>query len=379
MAAFFVYWTVSFRHQSGRTDLFALADAFSHGRTWVDPSDILGLWDRIDVDGRTYLPFAPLPALAFLPLVAVFGTTALVAAEALVNSTVAAICVGLAALLIARYPGRARDRLWLVALFALSTPILSLVVRGGPWHQDQLFATACTLGALLETTGRRRPFLVGLLAGGALLARTPTALAIPFYAWACATDAGRRPLDRSALASISAVVAGTLPAVAFTLWYDQTRFGSPLESGYALATLPPFLIALRGQGLFSLVHVPRNIGYFLVEPPALGGPPLFVRPDGFGLSALLSSPGLLVGARADFRDPFLRACVITAAAVFVPSLLYYGGGWIQVGFRYFLDAIPFLVPLVASAARPGLGPGGKALIALGMVVNLWAVPAIYGY
>lgn len=377
--AFLLFWSFSFRYPSDRQDLFALADAFAHGRTWVEPAAITGPWDRIDVDGRTYLPFAPLPALAFVPLVAAFGVAPVGEAQALVNSIVAAISVGLAAVLIGRFAGRTRDRLWLLALFAFSTPLLSLTVRGGPWHQDQLFATACTLGALLEVTGRRRPLLVGLLAGAALLARTPTALAIPFYAWACATDAGRRPVDRGALAPAAAVAAGTLPALAFTLWYDQARFGSPFESGYGLAALPPFLEVLRAQGLFSLAHLPRNLGTFVLGAPRFGGPPLFARPDGFGLSVLLTSPGLLVAARADRRDPFLRACALTAALVFLPSLLYYGGGWIQVGFRYFLDAIPFLLPLAASAARPGLGAGAKALIAVGILVNLWAVPWLYGF
>ena len=377
-AAFLVFWWFSFRYPSDRADLFALADAFAHGRTWVDPASIDGAWDRIDTDGRTYLPFGPLPALVLAPLVAIAGP-GLAAAQPALNSLVAALCVALAYRLVARSVPALRDRLWLVALFALSTPMLAITIRGGPWHEDQLLATACSLGALLEATGRRRGVLLGLLGGAAVLARAPTALALPFYAWVVATDGGGRALDRAGVGAAVRVAVGAVPAFAFTFWYDQTRFGTPLETGYALATLPPFLEQLRAQGLFSVTHVPRNLDYFLFHLPRLDGPPLYARPDGLGLSVLLTSPGILIGARTDWRDPFVRACAVTAVAVFVPSLLYYGGGWIQAGFRYFLDAIPFLLPAVASAARNGLGVPGKLLIAGGIVVNLWTIPWLYGF
>ena len=55
----------------------------------------------------------------------------------------------------------------------------------------------------------------------------------------------------------------------------------------------------------------------------------------------------------------------------VPTLLYYGGGWLQYGYRYFLDSIPFLLVLAGTAvARSGrLGWGWRALIVFGAVVN----------
>ena len=78
-------------------------------------------------------------------------------------------------------------------------------------------------------------------------------------------------------------------------------------------------------------------------------------------------------------DAFLVGCGLTALVVFIPSLLYYGGGWVQAGFRYFLDAIPFLLPIIAAGSRTGLGMGWKLLIAAGIAVNLWTVPWVYGF
>ena len=65
---------------------------------------------------------------------------------------------------------------------------------------------------------------------------------------------------------------------------------------------------------------------------------------------------------------------LTAAAVLLPSLLYYGGGWLQYGYRYALDSIPFVMALVGLAvARRGLPIWGKVLIAFGVAVNALGV------
>jgi hypothetical protein len=73
---------------------------------------------------------------------------------------------------------------------------------------------------------------------------------------------------------------GVLPAVVVFFAYNQIRFGSPFESGYALATLPAFLEEHRRQGLFSLAHLPMNIDYFLFHLPTVIPDFPYFRPDG---------------------------------------------------------------------------------------------------
>ena len=85
---------------------------------------------------------------------------------------------------------------------------------------------------------------------------------------------------------------------------------------------------------------------------------------------LVTSPGLLYAVRADWRDR--RAWWLAGAAllVLIPSLLYYGGGWLQYGYRYFLDSVPFVIALCGSAAamRGTIGLGWRVLIVFGVVV-----------
>jgi hypothetical protein len=271
-----------------------------------------------------------------------------------------------------------------VFLLGFSTQILWVTTRGGVWHTGHLIAVLLILAALVETFGRRRPWLLGLLIGAAFLTRAPLALAAPFFAWVLADRAGVRSLTPASWPwrSWFEYAVGIAPAVVFALWYNVARFGSPLESGYALASLPEFLAVQRAQGLFSISHLNANIEYLLLKLPtffeslpdgsiSLVLPP---RPDGLGMSILLTSPGLLLALRADWRSRMTVALGLTALAVLVPSLLYYGGGWLQYGYRYALDSIPFVMALVGLAvARRGLPAWGKLLIVLGMGVNLLGV------
>ena len=173
---------------------------------------------------------------------------------------------------------------------------------------------------------------------------------------------------------------GSLPALAFFFLYNQLRFGTPFEAGYAIATLPEFLERQRALGLFSLAHVPMNLEYFLFHlPRAVDGPP-YLRPDGLGLSVLITSPALLYAVRSDLRDPCVRTLLAAAGLILVPTLLYYGGGWYQYGYRYFLDSVPFIIAACAMAAahRGRIGTGWKILIAAGVIVMTISIPFAHG-
>ncbi len=379
-----IYWLADRQFDAGRGDFFYLADAFLHGRTWLTAP--LGPNDVIPIDGRYYVPFAPFPAIALMPLVAVLGPVTADQVESGVNALLAAWSVAVCWWLLGRVGvRRTSDRVWLTALFGFSTQILWVTTRGGVWHTGQLIATILTFACLIELFGRRRAWLIGLLAGAAFLTRAPLAFAVPVYAiwlaWAL-----QRPVKRIEAVDDGAYVApsrrvipwrpwielalGVAPSIVFFFAYNQVRFGTPLESGYALATLPEWLERQRAIGLFSIRHIPMNIDYFLLHLPRLVAGWPFIRPDGLGMSVLITSPGLLFAFRADWRRPqawFLGAAVIF---VLVPTLLYYGGGWLQYGYRYFLDSVPFVMALcgLAALARGGIGWGWKALIVFGIAV-----------
>src|SRR4051794_5714631 len=71
LAAALIYWLSAKNFDATRGDFFYLADAFLHLRTWLDVR--LGYQDVIVQNGHIFVPFAPFPAIAFMPLVALIG------------------------------------------------------------------------------------------------------------------------------------------------------------------------------------------------------------------------------------------------------------------------------------------------------------------
>jgi hypothetical protein len=159
----------------------------------------------------------------------------------------------------------------------------------------------------------------------------------------------------------------------FFLWYNFVRFGTRW-SRVRLATLPEWLQNFRNQGLFAIAHVRMNLEYLVWKLPTFTAEFPYFRPDGLGMSVLFTSPGLLLarGAAARRRSWLL---LLAAALVLVPTLLYYGGGWLQYGYRYFLDSIPFLWAMVAMAiaARGSLRWWAWLLILWGVLIGLGGV------
>jgi hypothetical protein len=374
-----VYWLSNRLYDAGRGDFFYLADAFLHGRTWLDIR--LGPQDVILRNDHIYVPFAPFPAIALMPIVAVVGPQVADQWETGINASLAAAVVGLAWWFTARAGVRSLvDRLALVILLGFSTQIWWVTTRGGVWHTGQLIATILTLGCLVELWGSRRAWLIGLLAGAAFLTRAPLAFALPFYALFLAGDRIWEP-RRWPWAEWVSLALGFLPSVAFFFLYNVDRFGSPFESGYALATLPDWLEAQRRLGLFSTAHLGMNIDYLFMKLPRFSTAFPFLYPDGLGMSIFLTSPGLLYAVRAPWRES--RSWWLAGAALLdlIPTLLYYGGGWLQYGYRYALDSIPFvwalcvLAAVAAETRRANVGVTGRAmgigwllLIAVGVAV-----------
>jgi hypothetical protein len=380
LIGFAVYWASDHAFDAGRGDFFYLADAFLHGRTWLVSA--LGPYDNVVIGTHVYVPFGPFPAFVLLPIVAVFGPGQADHWQPVINAALATVDLGLCWWMAARLGVRSlMDRVWLVVLFGFSTQIWWVTTRGGVWHTGHLIATGLTLMALIELFGRRRPLIVGLLGGAAFLTRAPVVLAMPIYALMLgsvdrAVAAGRSAVHRwrPVAAEWLILVLSFLPFAIFDLWYNAVRFGSPLESGYGLASLPDWLTALRDQGLFSLSHLGMNIDYLFLHTPTQIAQFPFFKPDGLGMSILITSPGLFFAVRAGWTNR--RSWLLLAALLLtlIPNLLYYGGGWLQYGYRYALDAIPFAMALCClAAARHGVGWIWRLAIGFGVIVGAGGV------
>ena len=326
----------------------------------------------IIVDGRFYVPFAPFPAIALMPIVALLGPVTADQVESGINAVLAAAGVGMCWWLL----GRIGVRAWSTGSgwrsCSGSRPrSCGSTTRGGVWHTGHLIATILTFACLIELWGRRRAWLIGLLAGAAFLTRAPLAFAIPFYALLLPRPACRPRTHRRGVAGPGSAVWASLPSLVVFFAYNQVRFGTPFESGYALATLPEFLERQRALGLFSLAHVPMNLDYFLFHLPSVIPEFPFFRPDGLGLSVLITSPGLLFASPRRLARP--RAWWLLGAALARPHpdapLLRRRLAAVRLPLLPRLGAVRHrAVRARPRSIRGRIGLGWRVLIAFGVVV-----------
>jgi hypothetical protein len=167
----------------------------------------------------------------------------------------------------------------------------------------------------------------------------------------------------------AALLAPALAAAIGLLWYNQARFGNPLEFGYALANVDPALAAdLNKYGPFSLSYLARNAQIAFAGLPSFQPGPPFFTPDRLGMSVFLATPALIYLFR---RLPAgLWAWGAWAGVLLVQGalLLYYNTGWQQFGYRFSLDYMVLALCLVAANAGRRVSP-----LLGGLIVLAWAI------
>ncbi|MHB8509040.1 MAG: hypothetical protein ACYDGR_10405 [Candidatus Dormibacteria bacterium] len=325
-----------------------LAYSFTHHRLDVP----LVLADTARYRGFAYLPYGPFPAILFVPFVAILGP--------LVPNIVLAIPVGLATLPALDHLWRQLgwthpvDRRWLTLMTLGGTVWLSALVANSSYYLNHLIVFCALAWALTLALQGRYPVVAGCLLAAGILTRSSTVLAwipISLLYWIGSEGRGDRAKNVVKL-TLLVTVAGVI-----LLAYNWARFGNALESGYQLQQLDFRPLAdARAHGLFSIAHIPKNLYYLLIAGPVpVGGQNAailrfpWVEPSPWGMGLLWVSPLILFGAMARGRLALIMCT--GAVGLLIPDLLYYGIGWIQFGYRYSIDALPFAAALAALALR----------------------------
>ena len=152
--------------------------------------------------------------------------------------------------------------------------------------------------------------------------------------------------------------------------------------GYNLSLLADYFDRARSYGLFNLVHLPGNLYYFLLAPPLpvfrddishVLRPPYIIA-DPWGMSIFITSPYYLYLFFGSYHSRLMKILWITIIAIAIPIFLYYGIGYIQFGYRYALDFLPFLflmLLLVPKQRCDKLSWGFKTLIIASSFINLY--------
>lgn len=364
----------AWRETGGSNSYAALADAWLHGRLWVERCfDI----DCVTKDGLTHVIFPPVPALLAVPFVAAFGVGfAGFVLLAIVLGAVAAACWWS----IARQAGADPSmRAWLLGAIMLASPVFYVMLRAdGIWFFAQSVGFALSSTMLWACLVRRSAVLAGACVALAFLSRQMALLAAP-AAFLLLLPPHERLLvfGRERLKLAAAFAAPIVAALAVYLAYNAARFGNPLDTGYGLLTLRHsgsiMDERLTQNGTFSSAYVVQNLLYLLVQGfhAEFTGPKMLTLSglDPFGTSLLAASPWLfaLALARPDRR---LLACAAGAALIAGVTLFYHSNGFTQYNAqRYALDWLPLLLVFLPSCFMRLDRTLVRALVLYGMALN----------
>lgn len=331
-----------------------LAQAFLHGRTWIDwPGPYI---DALQYNGQHYIIEGPAPALLLLPFVAIFGA---------VNQTwlaivLGAIAIGAAFELGERWEIPRANTIWICAFLLAGTDLLWCAMLGDVWMLAHVSAVCFTLLALVELAGARRPWLIALWAGLALFSRFDLVLAVPVYAYLLWPDKAKLRVFAQALIPLALIWVGynlarwgTWYDIGYTAWYHQDQAGMPYGS--------PFQLRYFGYELWS----------FFVQTPDRSAQWPYLIPSLGGVALTWTSPALVLAFLARSPHRWTIALWIATLLAAGPNFVYYVNGFAQFGMRHALDFEPFLVALMLLAVKRKLPAWGAVLIAYSVAVGLW--------
>jgi hypothetical protein len=353
-----------------------LAEAFLHGRWWLTEAppwlnELLSCGE-----GRYCVVYPPLPAILSLPLVPFVPTAVaqVVASRVAGGASAGVLYYGL------RAYGAPRTYALVGALLsAFGTTLFFSSVDGRAWFAAHSASMLFLAWAFALAARGGNAVAIGALLGISALARLPVALAAPALALLCARRAGT-PYGRA----LGGVIAGGLPLAIVYVGYNLLRWGTPLDEGYARLTQGDVFF---NQGLFSPLYLLRHLKAIFLEPPDfVPGTPFFLRPRFIGMSLFLTTPAFLwifLALREVRRDVIVAATAAAALLALLPDLFHGTVGFQQFGYRFSIDAQPFLVALALSGDGLFRGTWRRwptivfiLAIVLSLAVNIYATIAI---
>jgi hypothetical protein len=383
----------------GRTDgFFPLAQSMLHGslsidssRPWIELVPAGGQCLPLRPDCQWYLPFPPIPAVVLMPIVALFGIDFVDTSG--MAGLVGGINVLLVWLLVRRFTSY-RAALALTIAFAFGSEAMYVAATGGIHLWVETLGMCFALAALVLAVHHKAP-----LAGGALLllaagCRPPYLLAVPAFfliytdnlPWGAWRSFSTRAIDAVSVWKVIRpsvlFCVGALPVGLFLLWYNVARFGTPLEFGY-----DRIISAYNGDsvlsepwyshGIVAVNYLPSGLYTMLLRSFDNVDQFPWFRPSWAGTSILITMPFLLYLTKAAWPSRLVLAGWLGALLPLSLDLMHGNPGYAQFGYRFILDAFPFMWLLLALVAqRYGVTRRFLLAILAGIAVNfygLWCI------
>lgn len=346
-----------------------LAQSFLKGDLFLSPIN-LPAGDFADYQGKQYLFFGPTPSVILMPFVAVFGEN-----FPQMFLSVASIIIGFIVIfqLCRKLNFKNYDAFWLSIFFEFGTVLYFVSIVNISAYVVQATAMIFVVLSIFEYFTNKRWFIIGVLVALAGTTRITLFGLSVFFLLELFSIRKTSQFKRSLMLFLIPL----LIAIIFLGFYNFKRFNSFFDTGY---TKNVTVVGKEGgnqaKSFFGLVHVPGNLfAEFLMGPEPVRDARFefvlkfpYLKVNGTGLAIWFTSPLFLylIKTKKRYYSYSALAGIIILA---VPSLIYFGIGVSQFGYRYSLDFIPLLFLLLLSAFEKGVPRFAKFLIAAGVVFN----------
>lgn len=344
------------------------AQNWLNGHTDVENGASYSWLELAIFNGKYYISFPPVPTLASLLFVAIFGTAPanlLIIIYSLVSCTAVFQCVR-------HLDGTPSACCFWSIFFTFATNLTELSRTGGVWNQAQALNLAlCFVALWCLLAGRNNLSLIMLaLAVGCRPFSVVYLVAAGLYLlWK-----GHKAF-RSTLLSLLPGILGVLSIAFAMMAYNAARFGNPLEFGHNY--LPEFTESEYGQfhlsyllpNLLQLFHFPTINQQLAFEFPMFNGFLFFLVNPIFAVWAVR-----LIQER---KSSVFRQAVCFSVIPFVLILLALCahktmGGW-QFGARYTLDMLPAVLAAFGLLKISSFRFWEQYLCAAGIIINVFGM------
>jgi hypothetical protein len=380
---FALYSTIILTNSSANINsdnsLVLLAKQFSIGHLSLQPTMDMPLGDMSLFNGRFYLFYGPLTSIILMPFAVLFG------------KHFPQVALGIASMLISFYAiysiGRSfkfskQDALWLATFIVFSTVLFASAVIDITAYQVEVVGLPLVLLSIREYFSKKRPLLIGIFLGLAILTREILFLAIVFYVLEFIQK-------RLSLKQLFLLFMPVLVSLIILGGYNFVRFHSVLETGYKYdITLNSFPLSRNLKyGYMSLRHIPANLYSFFIMPPqplladtkgsfVLKFP--YLKVDPWGLAIWYTSPLFFLLLFRFKRWQYTLSALATTLFIAAPIFVYFSIGFSQYGYRYALDFLPFLFLLLIPSLSPKLSKAAIFLIIIGVLFNCLFISSLWG-
>ncbi len=322
--------------------------------------------DIITIGKNVYVPFPVGPAISLIPFIILNGKVT----QQQVSIILGSFDVTLFFILIKKFT-TTKNSLILSVFLGFGTALFWASVVGTTWYFAHVVAFLFLTTSLIFHF-EKKDILSGIFFSLAVISRYPILLGAIFFALQLKGDKKR---------FLKFFISAALFAPIHFL-YSYSRFGNFLKTGYVevyesyVKTNYPYTILqvinpnLLLFGYLDIRNIPLHLFTFLLEPPIITAN-LNISPSAYGMGIIFTSPLLFLSLKFSRKNSLERNLFIGALAIAALDFLHYMQGWVQFGYRFALDFLPFLLIIIALKFK--VRKFYLFLIIVSLVVTFWGV------